>query len=200
MNINDYDVLRVIATSMYKTQRKIAEGCNLSLGYVNKSITNLIKNKYLDNNYNITDKTKKYLVINNNRNAIILAAGYGLRMVPINTETPKGLLEIRGEVLVERIIRQLHEVGIKEIHIVVGFMKEQYEYLIDKFGVNLIVNSDYSSSNNLHSLKLADKYISNTYIIPCDIWCENNPFNIYELYPWYMVTDSIGINNQCSQN
>ena len=46
------------------------------------------------------------------KNAIILAAGFGMRMVPINTETPKGLLEIKGERLIERTIRQLHEVGI----------------------------------------------------------------------------------------
>lgn len=44
---------------------------------------------------------------------------------PINTEMPKGLLEVNGEALIERIIKQLHEVGIKEIYVVVGFMKEK---------------------------------------------------------------------------
>ena len=29
--------------------------------------------------------------------AVILAAGFGMRMVPINTEMPKGLLEVNGE-------------------------------------------------------------------------------------------------------
>ena len=58
---------------------------------------------------------------------MILAAGYGMRMVPINVEVPKGLLEIKGEPLIERLICQLHEVGVSEIDIVVGFMKEQYE-------------------------------------------------------------------------
>lgn len=62
-----------------------------------------------------------------------------MRMVPINTETPKGLLEIHGEALIERIIRQLHEANIHNIYIVVGFMKEQYEYLIDEYDVTLIV-------------------------------------------------------------
>ena len=57
----------------------------------------------------------------------------------------KGLLEIKGERLIERTIRQLHEVGITEIYVVVGFMKEQYEYLIDEYGVELIVAPDYVS-------------------------------------------------------
>lgn len=106
------------------------------------------------------------------KNAIILAAGFGMRMVPINTETPKGLLEIKGERLIECTIRQLHEVGITEIYVVVGFMKEQYEYLIDEYGVELIVAPDYASKNNLHSLKTAADHLSNSYII--DLYFEGN--------------------------
>lgn len=52
--------------------------------------------------------------------------------------------------LLTGIIKQLHEVGIKEIYVVVGFMKEKYEYLIDEYGVELVVNSEYASKNNLH--------------------------------------------------
>lgn len=114
-----------------------------------------------------------------------------MRMVPINTEIPKGLLEVNGEALIERIIKQLHEVGIKEIYVVVGFMKEKYEYLIDEFGVELIVNSEYSTKNNLYSLKLAVGHLTNTYIVPCDIWCDRNPFHRHELYSWYMVSDLV---------
>ena len=125
------------------------------------------------------------------KNAVILAAGYGMRMVPINTETPKGLLEVNGEVLIERTIRQLHEVGIYEIYVVVGFMKERYEYLIDDFGVELVVNEEYTTKNNLYSVKKVLNHLSNTYIIPCDIWCDKNPYHHHELYSWYMVSDLI---------
>ena len=57
-----------------------------------------------------------------------------MRMVPINMETPKGLLEVEGEPLIERLIRQLHAVKVKEIYVVVGFKKEQYDYLVDQYG------------------------------------------------------------------
>jgi len=200
VNTQDYEILKYIMINKYMSQRNISDNLGISLGSVNKSIKKLISNGYIDSNLSISENALTVIKSKCPRNAIILAAGYGMRMVPINTETPKGLLEIKGEVLIERIIRQLHEIGIHEIHVVVGFMKEQYEYLIDEFGVNLIINSDYSSSNNLHSLNLAAKYISNTYIIPCDIWCENNPFNIYELYSWYMVTDITGKNSNVKIN
>lgn len=134
------------------------------------------------------------------KNAIILAAGFGMRMVPINMEKPKGLFEINGEPLIERIIKQLHEAGIYEIYIVVGFMKESYEYLIDDYGVELIVNSAYVKKNNLHSLGLASGYISNTYIVPCDIWCAVNPFHKEELNSWYMVSDKLSAESSVRVN
>ncbi len=104
-------------------------------------------------------------------------------------EVSKGLLEVNGEVLIERLIRQLQEVGIRKIYVVVGFMKEKYEYLMDAYGVELIVNPEYAVKNNLHSLYLAREHLTNAYVIPCDIWCSHNPFSREELYSWYMVTD-----------
>ena len=114
-----------------------------------------------------------------------------MRMVPINTQYPKALIEVDGQPIIERIINQLNSIGVKDIYIVVGYMKEQFEYLIDEYKVKLIVNEKYAEKNNLHSLRLAADYLSNTYIIPCDIWCDKNPFHRYELYSWYMVSDLV---------
>ena len=191
MNKQEMDILSVIYNKPYMKQRGLAEYSGHSLGIVNKSIKSLIENGYLDNDIRLTDKAKMLFKNNRPRNAIILAAGFGMRMVPINTQTPKALIEIDGETLIERIIKQLHEVGIKNIYIVVGFMKEQFEYLIDEYDVELIVNEKYTSKNNLHSLYLASDYLANSYIIPCDIWTDRNPFSKHELYSWYMVTDLV---------
>ena len=172
-------------------QRILAAQTGHSLGIVNRSIKELILEGYLDEEIRPTEKALREAKEKAPKNAIILAAGFGMRMVPINTETPKGLLEIKGERLIERTIRQLHEVDITEIYVVVGFMKEQYEYLIDEYGVDLIVAPDYATKNNLHSLKMAADHLSNSYIIPCDIWCEKNPYSRNELYSWYMVSDLV---------
>lgn len=126
---------------------------------------------------------------------IILAAGYGMRMVPINTEYPKGLLEIHGQPLIERLIQQLQNVGVEKIIVVVGFMKEEYEYLIDTYHVELVFNSQYHSFNNLYSLYLVKSYLSDAYILPCDIWCKSNPFSSVETESWYMVTEKIKPNS-----
>lgn len=191
MNKQESDILQELQKEPYVNQRILAERSGHSLGIVNRSLRALEDEGYLDSQMQLTQKARILFRKNSPRNAIILAAGFGMRMVPINTEAPKGLLEANGEVLIERMIRQLHEVDIHEIYVVVGFMKEQYEYLIDEYQVELIVNPDYATKNNLHSLKRALSHLSNTYIVPCDIWCEKNPFHRQELYSWYMVSDLV---------
>ena len=191
MNNSKQDILNNLIKEPFINQRILAAQTGHSLGIVNRSIKELISEGYLDEEIRPTEKALREAKEKAPKNAIILAAGFGMRMVPINTETPKGLLEIKGERLIECTIRQLHEVGITEIYVVVGFMKEQYEYLIDEYGVDLIVAPDYTSKNNLHSLKTAADHLSNSYIIPCDIWCEKNPYSRNELYSWYMVSDLV---------
>lgn len=196
MNKKDYDILKEIFLNGKSNQRDLAKNSGYSLGSVNTSIKNLIRSGFIDNNMGLTNKSIKEIKQKKPKNAIILAAGFGMRMVPINLEFPKGIIEVKGERLIERIIKQLHEVGIKEIIVVVGFMKECYEYLIDKYGVKLVVNMEYSYKNNLHSMRCVLRYLSNTYIVPCDIWCNDNPFGKEELYSWYMVNDKL--TNNCN--
>lgn len=191
MNKQESDILNALLIEPFVNQRVLSEVSGHSLGVVNRSIKNLIKEGYVDESLRPTELAQRELKEKSPKNAIILAAGFGMRMVPINLECPKALMEVNGEPLIERIIEQLHEVGVENIRVVVGFMKEQFEYLIDEYGVELIVNEQYGEKNNLHSLALARKYISNTYIVPCDIWCDRNPFRRHELYSWYMVSDLV---------
>lgn len=191
MNKQELDILLALSSENYSNQRSLAKRTGYSLGLINRCIKKLSESGYLDEEMQLTDLAEDLFVKSRPRNAIILAAGFGMRMVPINMETPKALLEVKGERLIERLIKQLNEVGIEEIYVVVGFMKENFEYLIDEFGVKLIVNSEYAAKNNLYSLYLASKYLSNSYILPCDLWCAENPFRGQELYSWYMVGEAL---------
>lgn len=200
MNNRDYEILKNLMQTSDSTQRSLAERCGCSVGSVNHTVQKLADAGYLNDDRQPTLKAIQLLEDSRPKNAIILAAGFGMRMVPINMEISKGLLEVKGQPLIERIIQQLQETGIQEIAVVVGFMKEAYEYLIDAYGVTLIVNPEYAAKNNLHSLKKATKYLSNTYIVPCDLWAAENPFSRYELYSWYMVSDEMDINSTVRMN
>ena len=133
MNKQESDILNALLLEPFINQRVLAEVSGHSLGVVNRSLKELIKAGYLNEAICPTAKAVAEYKNKTPKRAIILAAGFGMRMVPINTEMPKGLLEVNGEPLIERIIKQLHEVGIQEIYVVVGFMKEKYEYLMDEY-------------------------------------------------------------------
>lgn len=111
-------------------------------------------------------------------NAIIMAAGTSSRFAPISYEKPKALIEVNGEILIERQIRQLVEVGIDEIIIVTGYMAEQFDYLKDKFGVTLVYNPEYQSRNNNGSIYVVRDYLKNSYICSSDNYFVENPFDI----------------------
>ena len=200
MNVQELDILNAIRKNPKLNQREIANQSGYSLGFVNRVVKELQEEKWLSPSGELSEKAKTFITANQPKKAVILAAGFGMRMVPINTEIPKGLLEVRGEVLIERMIRHLHEVGITDIQVVVGFMKERYEYLIDEFNVQLVVNSEYQIKNNLHSLSKVKSSFDKTYIVPCDIWAEENPFSDFEPYSWYMVSDETSVESTVRVN
>ena len=189
MNKQELDLLNIIKKEAYVNQRQLSEASGYSLGKVNTSLAELVKAGYLNADYRLTEQAEELFTENRPNQAVILAAGAGMRMIPINTEVSKGMLEVRGETLVERLIKQLKEKGIHKITIVVGFMKEQYEYLIDEYGVELVYNKEYAVKNNLFSLAKVKDRLENAYIVPCDLWCRTNPFSETELYSWYMIDE-----------
>ena len=109
-------------------------------------------------------------------NAIIMAAGTASRFAPLSYEKPKALIEVRGEVLIERQIRQLREAGIEEVVVVTGYKAEKFEYLKDKYGIVLINNPYYLTRNNNSSIYAAREFIKNSYICSSDNYFITNPF------------------------
>lgn len=125
-------------------------------------------------------------------NAIIMAAGVSSRFAPLSYEKPKALITVNGEVLIERQIRQLREVGINEIVVVVGYKKEQFYYLKEKFGVIIVENPEYNTKNNNASIYVAQKYIHNSYICSADNYFTQNPFTKMVEESFYSVVYSNG--------
>ena len=188
MNVFSADLLLALTEGSFRSQRELAERSGLSLGLVNRLLQELKSEDLLASDFSLTEKSASLLAAQRPQRAVILAAGYGMRMVPVSN-TPKALLEVRGERLIERLIRQLQAVGITDISVVVGYRKELFEYLIDMFGVSLVFNPDYAEKNNLFSLSLAADQLNNCYVLPCDLWCRENPFRRNELFSWYLVSE-----------
>ena len=110
------------------------------------------------------------------KNAIILAAGKSNRFAPFTYERPKALFSVKGEILIERQIKQLREANVKDIYIVVGYMKEKFFWLEQKYGVHLLLNNKFGEKGNLYSLYLARQYLGDTFLCCADHYFLHNPF------------------------
>lgn len=175
------------------TQREMAQRLDVSLGTVNSLIKECISGGLMaegdrgEEKWKLLEAGHKLLEPFKVDGALIIAAGFGSRFVPLTFETPKGLLEVFGERMIERQIRQLHEAGIRDITIAVGYLKEKFEYLIDKYDVKLIYNPEYSRKNTLATIYRCRKVLEgrNMYILASDNWLRDNMYHAYECGAWY---------------
>ncbi|MBR0040053.1 MAG: NTP transferase domain-containing protein [Oscillospiraceae bacterium] len=155
----------------------------------------LIEKGYIDaSDGRLTASGKEALEPYRVDSAVILAAGSATRFIPLSLEQPKALYEVRGERLIDRQILQLQEAGITDITVVLGYKKELFAYLEEKFGVRLLFNPAYNVRNNIESLCVAREHIRNSYICVCDSYFTENPFHRYEyrsFYAGYSASDPV---------
>lgn len=148
-------------------------------------LPSLMERGYVSPSGELTSKALEALEPYRVDNAVILAAGASTRFIPLSLEQPKGLFEVKGEPLIERQIQQLQEAGITDITIVLGYKKEMFFYLEEKYGVKFIFNPLFQVKNNIESLRLAKRALGNTYICVSDSYFIENPFNQYEYQTFY---------------
>lgn len=103
------------------------------------------------------------------KRAIIMAAGRGERLRPISLKTPKPLIPVNGVPMIVTAIRTLRRFGIREIYVVVGYLKDQFQFLeTDYPGLKLIENPYYDSCNNISSLYVARDHLEDVMILDGD--------------------------------
>ena len=109
------------------------------------------------------------MLSNSIERAIIMAAGFGSRLNPATSNTPKPLVKVNGQRMIDSIVSALHDNEIYEIYVVVGYLKEQfYEWVKQYNGITIIENPLFDKCNNISSLYAARDHIENAIIIDGD--------------------------------
>jgi CTP:phosphocholine cytidylyltransferase-like protein len=90
-------------------------------------------------------------------------------MHPVTLHTPKPLIRINGERMIDSVIKALHANGIEEIYVVTGYLKEQFRDLPEQYpGLRLIENPYYDTCNNIASLYVAREHLGDCMILDGD--------------------------------
>lgn len=170
-----------------ESQQALAQAANVSVGTVNSVVKEAVQRKWISAKrpYSLSAKGLRQLEPHKVDNAIIMAAGMSTRFAPFSYTRPKGLLKVRGEVLIERQIEQLLDAGIDDITVVVGYKQESFYYLADKYGVDIVVNEEYAQRNNNSTLWAVREKLGNTYICSSDDYFTQNVFEPYVHRAYY---------------
>jgi len=109
--------------------------------------------------------------------AVIMAGGFGKRLRPFTEETPKPMLSVGGRPLMERIVEQLREGGIKQISITMHYKAEKIVAHFgdgSDFGVRINYVNEDRPLGTAGALGLMEKPNSPLLVINGDILTQMN--------------------------
>ena len=174
MTFKEFEVLQKLASAEKKlSQRELAREAGFSVGTVNTTVAHLSQQGLLQDGC-ITaagiDALEPYRV----KRAIILAAGFGERLVPITLNTPKPLVRVKGERIIDSILDAVVAAGIEEIYLVRGYLSEQFDQLLYKYpNIKFLENPAYNEANNISSVMCVRYLLGNSYVCEGDILLHN---------------------------
>lgn len=123
----------------------------------------------------VTEKGLEALEPYRVKRAIILAAGFGSRMMPATADRPKPMVEVNGVRIIDTLLDALVAVGIREITVVGGYRFDKLKELLKKYPyIRLIENRDYAVTNNISSAILSfDTLHGGCYFCEADLYISN---------------------------
>ncbi len=108
------------------------------------------------------------------KRAVLVASGFGSRMLPLTINSPKPLIRVKGRRIIETILDALLAIDVTEIYIVVGYLADEFELLKKDYpSITLIYNDQYASTNNISSAVCAREHFENAYVFESDLFLKN---------------------------
>ena len=174
------------------SQRQIREKTGMSLGTINRTVKELTERDFMAEGH-ITDAGIEAMEPYKVKRAVFIAAGFGTRLVPITFNTPKPLVRVHGERIIDGLIDACLNAGISEIYVVRGYLADQFDLLLKKYPmIKFMENPMYNEANNIASALVAKQFLSNAYVLEADLLI-NNPKLIKK---YHYASNFLGVKKQ----
>lgn len=155
------------------SQREISTATSFSLGTVNKVMKELGELGYVEDG-RVTVKGMDALEPYRVQRAIIIAAGFGSRLVPITLNTPKPLVRVHGKRIIDTLLDAIVAAEIPKVYIVRGYLAEQFDQLVYKYPmIKFVENPAYNEANNISSAMCTRYLLKNAYVCEADLLVMN---------------------------
>ena len=170
----EFEILSTLAEAgSHISQRELANRTGYSVGTISKIYNSLKENGNVSDR-GITAQGINALEPYKVKRAIIIAAGFGSRLVPITLNTPKPLVRVNGTRMIDTILDAIVSAEIDEIYIVRGYLSEQFDQLLYKYPkIKFIENPAYNEANNISSAMCVRYLLKNAYVLEADLVLHN---------------------------
>lgn len=157
--------------------RTLSDSLKISGTAIGKCLEKLIANELIEKQEDvlkITGKGLEALEPYRVKKAVVMAAGFGSRMMPATADRPKPLVTVNGVRILDTLLDALVAVGIQDITVVRGYKKERFDEIVEKYPfIKFIDNDRYDKENNISSAILALDEIDDCYLCEADLYITN---------------------------
>jgi NDP-sugar pyrophosphorylase family protein len=128
--------------------------------------------------------------------AVIMAGGYGTRLLPLTEKTPKPMLPVGDRPLLERTIAQLRRAGVREVNLTTHYLPDAISEHFgngETFGVHLNYLREEQPLGTAGGLKLVKNFDGTLLVINGDV-LTNAPFDaMLEFHRAYHADLTVGV-------
>ncbi|MGN1399637.1 MAG: NTP transferase domain-containing protein [Erysipelotrichaceae bacterium] len=157
--------------------RTISDKICVSASLVSQQLTHLTELNLVDLSDDIikvTDQGYNLLEQYRVKKAIILAAGFGSRMLPATLDRPKPLVSVNKVRIIDTLLDALLASEVEDIYIVTGYKADKFSEILAKYPqVKLVNNPIYDQTNNISSVMAILNQLDNCYLCEADLYISN---------------------------
>lgn len=101
------------------------------------------------------------------KQAVVLAAGKGVRMLHLTEKLPKALIEINNKPFITYLLKNLKDAGYEKIYFIVGYKKELLEEFFEKndFGMKIVTVFQKEQLGTGNAVSVVEPFIKDNFVL-----------------------------------